>query len=164
MAKSVGLEVLTRLPEANELTAILQIRGEFNHENMGPESYPGGCQITVHGKLEDGETEVMALFREIREELGDSAYMQFYYVRHNWMSLNQTEMTTNFGIFLESDFLKCLRLSPSSGGIRLITRAQVEQIQDLRQFDKKVGVTDRGITAMFADEKEALRLAFEKLA
>lgn len=37
---------------------------------MGPESFPGACQLTVWGGVEDNETPFRAMLREIEEEIG----------------------------------------------------------------------------------------------
>lgn len=67
--RSVGLLVITHVNSIG-LVAVLQRRGEFNHETMAPETYSGACQLTAHGKVEVGEFFVDALLREVREELG----------------------------------------------------------------------------------------------
>lgn len=54
--KSVGLVILAEmLGENGTLVAVLQRRGKRNFEEGGkPESWPGGCQVTAHGTLEEG--------------------------------------------------------------------------------------------------------------
>ena len=52
--KSVGVQILSR-DKKGALVAILQVRSQWNEEKNSPESYPGTCQVTVHGKLEEGE-------------------------------------------------------------------------------------------------------------
>ncbi len=153
--------------------AVLQIRGEFNHEKMGPESWPGACQVTAHGKCEEGEKPEKALAREVVEELGGDAAEIVLACKlmisagYNFVKLSEVEMereiVITYGVVAKSRFLSQLKLSASTGGIRLITRDKVENIVDLKKFDKAIGVWDRTVTAMFADEKEAVRLAFEKL-
>ena len=53
--------------------------------------------------------------------------------------------------------------SQSFGGFRLIKQNEVEKIVDLSGIDKNIGVTDKNVIAMFPDDKEAVRIAFEKL-
>ena len=70
MKKSVGLVVMTMLPKkdgSKVLAAILQRRGTFNTEKMEPESWPGCCQVTCHGRLEEGEDFELGLFNELGE-------------------------------------------------------------------------------------------------
>lgn len=162
--RSVGLVVLVQLPGSDEPSAVLQVRGEFNHEKMGPESYPGACQITAHGKCEEDETVERALIRETYEELGPHfANMAEYFPLIELNRVDTPEkLVINYGMWVRNDDLTELRLTASTGGIRLIKKSQVDSIVDLKNFDKTTGITDRRVTAMFSDEKEALRLAFEK--
>ncbi|TSC77208.1 MAG: hypothetical protein G01um101431_391 [Parcubacteria group bacterium Gr01-1014_31] len=71
--RSVGLVVTTVLPDGTRV-AVLQIRGEINPANLPDginESFPGGCQVTAHGRLKDYErNDDEALIREVSEELG----------------------------------------------------------------------------------------------
>lgn len=165
---SVGLVVLTKLPSATERVAILQIRGEFNHEKMGNESFPGACQVTVHGGAEGPERALDTLFRETREEIGGEALGIILRQNDNGRLLelhqaNSPEKSIiTFGVIVEPHFLKTLRFGPSSGGIRLLPESHMTSVINLKQFNKIDGVTDRSITAMFADEIESVRLAFEK--
>jgi hypothetical protein len=68
---SFGLLLVISLD--GKLMAILQRRGEFNHETMSPESWPGACQVTVHGKAIVGEELGTAIKRETIEEIGEPA-------------------------------------------------------------------------------------------
>ena len=55
-----------------------------------------------------------------------------------------------------------IRLNASTGGLRLVSRADLAKIQNLpAPCDKQEGVRDRDALAMFPDEIEALRKAFE---
>lgn len=171
---SVGLIILTDVPSMGRV-AILQRRGEFNHEKMGPESYPGGCRVTAHGKCEVGESFCKAIDREIVEELGLAAAGL---IRHEDALLHDDEgksiyqeiikvegeekVVLTYGVVLPSKYLfGGIQLGPSSGGLVLVHEDQVDNIQDLTKFDKKEGVTDRRVIAMFPDEKEAVKKAFE---
>ncbi|MDP3999673.1 MAG: NUDIX domain-containing protein [bacterium] len=168
--RSVGLVMITEIPEMGRV-AVLQRRGEFNHEKMGPESWPGGCQVTAHGKVEENETFERALFREIVEELGEN-------LKHALMALRSSDdmpmrevMRSEKGrhekvtlaVKVPMDFLGYIRLGPSSGGLVLLPETRLDEIKWLTDFGKDVGVTDRRIIAMFPDEIEAVRRAFEVL-
>ncbi len=61
--RSVGIQLLGK-NTLGELVAILQVRAKWNSEKNTPETWPGACQVTAHGKLEDGEDFMQALFRE----------------------------------------------------------------------------------------------------
>lgn len=175
---SVGLVVLTDVPSMGGLVAVLQVRGEFNHEKMGPESYPRACQITVAGKCKEGEALLNGLLREAKEELGEKIAKLVEYRWHAGaiLELGRVEtdekLVVNFGVRVPCmDLFGCedtglpssVQLHPSTGGVRLITSDKVESIMNIKQFDKNDGVNDSSVTAMFPDEKEAVRLAFEKL-
>lgn len=162
--RSVGLVILTDVPAMGGLCAVLQVRGEFNHEKLGPESYPGACQITVHGKCEEGEWLPTALMREIREELGPGIHNSIRQMSELNRVETEEKLVINYGCRLSAEIIKFIQLSASTGGIRLLRREDVEKIVDLKKFDKKEGVRDRSVTAMFADEKEAVRLAFKELS
>lgn len=164
--RSAGLVVLTNISSYGGLVAVLQVRGDFNHEKMAPESFPGACQITAHGKCEGGESVRDGLLREIREELGDefANLISVNFNERNELNRVETEdkLVVNYGVVLPPDFLKNLQLTASSGGIRFIREDQLDCVANLKTFDKVVGVKDRSVTAMFGDEVDALRLAFEK--
>jgi len=160
--RSVGLIVFTQLPNDEELSAILQIRGEFNHEKMRPESWPGLCQLTVHGRCEPGENARTALLREIKEELGLDGSMVCSI--GSFSALAETEGSSNevsnFAVNIAPNwFLKSFRLSLSSGGIRLVKKKQLNDILPAQKHDRD-GVP-RHKTVMFKDDIEALKKAFE---
>lgn len=175
---SVGLVILADIPTMGGLNAVLQERGKFNHEENRPESWPGACQVTAHGKCTEGESIKDGLMREIYEELGAAmAEVIADVAAHNVVELNRVEtdekLVVTFGcrfaaytIFGEDPFKdNVFRLHESSGGLRMVNRQGVDKIVDLaKNFNKVDGVKDPEITAMFADEKEAVRLAFEKLS
>jgi len=162
---SVGLVVLTDISSMGGRVAVLQRRGEFNHEKMGAESYPGACQVTVHGKVEKSESTFTALYREFAEELGKTALRVFLPSALKNLSniVTEEKEVMTYGTVLPASFLKEVQLNPSSGGLVLLTEDRMDSIQDLHSFDKKEGVTDRRIIAMFPDEKEAVRKAFRDL-
>jgi hypothetical protein len=158
LKRTVGLVVLTNIESLGGLVAILQVRGEFNNETMRPETWPGGCQVTVHGACNEAETQLETLLREAREEMG----ARFAQMIHQFHPVN--EEGANFMMYAIPDVVKNVQLHGGSGGLRFIRPDQVDSIVNLKDFDRKTGVTDRRITAMFPDEKEAVRLAFEKFS
>lgn len=171
--ESVGLIVMADF-EPFGACALLQERGRFDFEKMRPQSWPGGCQATVHGKVEEGENFESALRREIQEELGiHSLFFEGQYQNdfpfeliHISDTLENRVQTYMTFIFLDR-FLtlvqNLIRLEPSSGGIRIVSEKDLENIEDLTKFDKERGVADRRILAMFPDEKEALEQSFSEI-
>jgi len=164
--KSVGLIVFTRMQSMGTI-AVLRERGNFNFEKMKPESLPGGCQVTVHGKVEEGETFKEALLREVQEELGETFFNLFHlkikeeFEKKNFYSKSKTVQT--FSLLVENYLLlKGVRLDSSTGSIRLIKEKEICNIKDITEFSKSVGVIDRREITMFPDEIEALEKGFKR--
>lgn len=141
------------------LYAILQKRGEWNHEKLTPESWPGGCQPTVHGKVEEGEDLWDALHREVREELG----FEFESVLHYLSSLEGEGKYYKFekdgnlysvGLILPEDIGR-MQLSASTGGLKLISRKKMAGIINLKALPKDQPVSS-SVVAMFEDDKKLL--------
>lgn len=167
MKRSVGLVVVTEIDGLGRV-AVLQRRGEFNHETMKSESYPGGCQVTAHGGVEEGESFSQALNREIIEELSENFYMitrsnmTDIAVMQELVRLEETDReVVTYGAKLPAYFLGGIRLSPSSGGLVLLAEPEVKKVKNLKDFDRNEGVLDRKVIAMFPDAREAVCKAFE---
>lgn len=169
---SVGLQLLTK-DVSGEFVAILQIRAMWNEENNSRETWPGVAQVTVHGGLEKGEDFLQALFREISEEL-DEKLVQI--INKIWKEGKLTELVNfkspekqvvTYGAIINTPTWKMLSEKPTSAsfaGFKLLKKSELGKIINLNIIDKKVGVTDSNTIAMFDDEKEAVRIAFEKLS
>lgn len=171
--RATGLLIMTELPGMG-LVAVLQRRGEFNHEKMGPESFPGMLQLTAWGGVKDEECVLDALIREIIQELGKKIWENWIRGR-NLKEIYRLEeeksLKIAFGLKLPCDFLaeredseEEVRLNASSGGLRPLKEEEINKIQDLKNFDKTVGITDRNILAMFTDTKETIVRAFKLLS
>jgi len=169
--KSVGIQFLSR-DGKGEIVAILQVRGKWNAEKNSPESWPGACQVTAHGKLEEGEDFTQALLREIREELGNdiAAIVKKLSDAGSLVELvnddSPEKQTITYGVIVAEDVLKIMiarEKSDSFGGFRLIRAGETGKIVDIQKFEKTLGVTDKTVIAMFSDEKKAVKMAFEKL-
>ncbi len=171
--KSVSLLIMTRLkikPDGpEELVAVLQRRGEFNHETMGPESWPGVDQLTVHGKIKNSESDKGALCRETREELGGdfvSGKLAWEAITANMIEIGRVEkpdkVIVHYAIEVLALALPLFRLNSSTGGLRLITKSDLSDIQAVPNWNcnKTDGVYARRTFAMFPDEIKALKQAF----
>ncbi len=110
--------------------------------------------------------------REISEEVGTEivSIIRELYESGQLIELvnddSPEKQTVTFGaIIKETDAsrLTAREKSPSFGGFKLIHCEEIDKIIDLRTLSKEIGVTDETI-AMFPDEKEAVRLAFEKFS
>jgi len=155
------------MPEG--LMAVLQKRGKYNFEERKRESWPGGCQVTTHGKLQEEEDFKTALFREAAEELGEAAARlireranELVEVFH--LSEKGKEVVT-FALQFDFSFVQQIRLGPSTGGLQLVEKNIVYReaggIQDLRFLDREDGARESKTIAMFPDELAALKVAFE---
>ena len=164
--KSVGIVLFNKT--AAGLVVILQIRGTWNAEKNCPESWPGGCQVTAHGKLESGEDFTQALYREVAEELGAEILPAIKTLRLiELVNKNSSEeQIITYGAVVGEDIFKMLMSKPKSktfGGFKLVRRNEIAKIVDLSNINKNIGATDQNTIAMFPDEKEAMCVAFEKL-
>ena len=90
MKKTVGLIAITDTGKA-----VLQVRGNFNSEKNEQETYRGATQLTVHGSINEGESETDALIREAKEELGEE-FAELIQVD----KLKEINKTENAGIVL----------------------------------------------------------------
>lgn len=165
---SVGLIVLTGIPEMG-VVAVLQRRGEFDHEKMKRESYPGACQVTCYGKMKEKDwgDPISALQREADEELGSGVFSLFFRDHLEELVRVETEKKSviTFGVLCMDgeELLSTIRLNASSGGLSFLKREDVGRIEDLTTYNKEEGVIDRRVIAMFPGETKAVQLAFEKL-
>ena len=180
--RSVGLVMLTDVPGYGRV-AVLQKRGEFNHETMKPESWRGACQVTVHGGFNEGDGYPFGtLLRETGEELSED-FLDALYVYcfgeevdlDNPPELDFGKITTEvavvdtdaqeartYAMYIDDpNVLMSIRLNASSGGLRLATEYQIECAHSLKDgFNKDDGVRDRDLIAMFPDELDAVKKAF----
>ena len=168
--KTVGLIVLANTQEKG-LVAVLQVRGNFNTEKNNKETYNGACQLTVHGSMNDGESETDTLLRETREELGEDfaeILESELNIHKNFIDLNKIEnenmSVANFGTMVKESALKEIEINQSTGGsIRLISKDDIGNIRELTPEDRENGIADDE-TVMFPDDIEAVKLTFEKFA
>jgi len=158
------------------LMAVLQRRGRFNTEKMKLESYPGCCQVTVHGKLNEGEEIMTGLRRETEEELGLFFAETYFSLCGHYVGtiIHKTsdESVITFGTVMPIDLLRGIRLGPDSGGLVYVNEKRINDqriIFEIGKDDKdmvpdamkKYGPSEAATIAMFPDEVEAVRKAFE---
>lgn len=162
MKQSVGLVVVTEVAGLGRV-AVLQRRGEFNHETTKPESYPGGCQVTVHGGVEEMESFEQALLREAEEELGEGFVRAWQASGQGMQEMNRLEedsrQVITYGVKLPAEVIWKIRLGPSSGGLVFLPEAKVWEIKDLNNYKRDGGVHMREVVAMFPDSRDAVERA-----
>jgi hypothetical protein len=164
--KSVGLVVLTKIPGYGGCPithAVLQKRGFWNTEHQRAESYPGCTQVTCHGKLEDGEDFLVALGRELREELGETfaELILISGVSEVNNEITEEKMVRNFRATVSLSDLRKIRLHPDSGGLLLVTADQLEDFVPITSQMKNTGPEYFHSVAMFKDEIQAVKMALE---
>jgi 8-oxo-dGTP pyrophosphatase MutT (NUDIX family) len=162
--KKVGLLIITRTKE-EKLVAVLQRRSHQNHEkDWGDKSFPYGCQLTAAGRVNDDESPEYALSREIEEELGSEISNQVALTASNPCQRfygDDTGEKYTFAMFVDRKILDLIRWHPSTGGPVFVDLEGVTKIQNLRDYDKAIGVIYTDVVAMFPDEKEVVRQALE---
>jgi len=162
--RSVGLIIFTEIPDIG-LVAVLIERGWYNFEKIGPESWSGACQVTVHGKLEEGESFLTALRYEVEEELGSRFFNRLWDRREEMVEvfhlLTENKEVVTFAIKIDFNMFNLIRLHASSGAIRFLRPCEISFVHDLTDYQKKGGVLDRSVIAMFPDETEAVKRAFK---
>lgn len=170
MKKSVGLVVMVKMPQedgSEVLMAMLQRRGTFNTEKMKPESYPGCCQVSVHGGVEEGESFDQALIREVQEEFGQDFANCLRCLPNKaaveiliHQKTSEKEIIT-YGTLIPLDWLKMIRLGPDSGGLDLVSASDANGATvEIKPEYKADGPPKGWMIAMFPDEIEAVRKAF----
>ncbi len=171
MKKSVGLVLMVKMPQedgSEVLMAVLQRRGRFNTEKMKPESYPGCCQVTCHGGLEEGESFDDALIREVEEELGTDLAKCLRCLPDKvgieiliHQTTTEKEIIT-YGGMLPIKWISSIRLGPDSGGLDLISESEARGATvEIKPEYKADGPPKSWMVAMFPDEIMAVRKAFE---
>ncbi len=168
MVKSVGLLLMIDHKELG-LCALLQKRGEYNFEEAKPESWPGACQVTVHGKLKPDEDATRGLIREVQEKLGtyclDRAIGKDVATSLLRLKITEGEIVTTYAARVPANKVLRFRLSPSSGGLIILPEDKVRGIEEIDTSSeslKRKGIGPRQCVVMFSDELECLKVAFNR--
>ena len=134
----VGILLVTN-GKNGDYVAHLQMRGVHDYRKDCPQTWPGTYQVTVEGKKHQGESNLEALRRELREELQQSAgefvlkmlvgdgLKNDSILLHEediiiYQLLVPSDLFKNYGIYLEN----------ITGGLRPITREDVIGIRLVR--------------------------------
>jgi hypothetical protein len=157
--------VLTEVPNLG-LVAVLQVRAPWNTEKNKPQKFAYGCQVTVHGGLEEGESFLEALKREIEEELGEMFFDSLEDRLHDTECFKvvsqvseETKEVITYAIKLPFEIVTRIRSHLDAAGFRFTQESELTEIFDLNLYPNRVNYT--GTIAMFSDEKQAVERAFE---
>ncbi|PIT96659.1 hypothetical protein COT82_01985 [Candidatus Campbellbacteria bacterium CG10_big_fil_rev_8_21_14_0_10_35_52] len=165
--KTIGLIVMFKNKEKRFIAA-LQTRGNFNTEKNKQETYKSASQLTVHGGINEKESEINALLRETKEELGKKFAKIIELNKNKIIKLNRVKndkiSAVNFGLMLaEIDLDKIKINKQTDGSLRLISKNEISNIRELKPSDKTNGIANKNEIAMFFDDIETVKLAFKKL-
>lgn len=156
--RGAGLVLTSEHPQLG-VFALLSRRGTYNWEKMEPESFPGACQVTCHGGVEEGEDFLSGLYREAEQELG----LQFAKALRlhekelrgvGYKNDDRAEVVTQ-GLHVDFELIEMIF---ADRGMEKFVPCTVELARNIRVLDPKNkderrnGVTD-GSIAMFDDEK-----------
>ncbi len=164
MKKIVGLIVLSK--DLNEVFfAVLQKRGKHNSETGKPETFPGCLQVSCHGGLENNEDFLDALTRESMQELGEKFTRQCR--AGSTLSLvtdeeNEKRHVKTFATFVQGHVVDMIVPGKDVGEIIRIMENDIKKIVPMTPDMKEAGAPD-GVMAMFPDEIEALKKAFQAI-
>jgi len=153
--RSVGLLVVSRFPDEG-VAAVLWRR-------PSTDSFPRACQVTCHGRIEEGESVFDALRREAFEELGERAAKQILPSNLEGLTLltqksDEREDAVTYGIFVQDpSFWDSLEPEVPGGQFLRRPLVDIDTIRELTPADKK-----QEVIAMHADEKEAVHRASEE--
>ncbi len=147
---------------------LLQRRGEWDYERNRAESYPGGCQVTASGGMEDDdeESEYRAMLREVRQELGEDfaaiAMLAGIMSLLVWRCDEMQREVSFYWVRVPSEALGAIRLHPSSGGlVRFRPGMPLKNLYT--RFRREDGVTDRTVIAVFPEAEAAIMKIFSLL-
>ncbi len=163
LRRIAALIVMSR--DAQGLFALLQKRGEWDYEKRQPESYPGGCQATASGGMEeedDGDPEA-TMRREVWQELGGTFASLVISAKPEFLASipmpNMNRRATFYWVEMPEEDLAKIALHPSSGG--LVRFRQGMEMRDMyAEFSRAEGITDRRVIAAYPELKLALARAF----
>jgi len=134
----VGILLVTN-GKNGDYVAHLQMRGVHDYRKDCPQTWPGIYQVTAEGKKHPHESNLDALRRELREELGQPAG-EFIFkmlvgdgIRSNAILLHKEDITI-YQLLVPSDLFKDygIRLENITGGLRPIAREDVIGIRVAR--------------------------------
>ncbi len=149
---------------------VLQRRGEWDYEKGQKESWPGACQCTANGGMEDEDEEdtLRCMRREVYQELGPEFARQLVgrYAPSRLCRIVTERLNREAEIYwtqVPEAMLGSIVLHASTGGLVRIRPGQ--EILDMSlHFTREDGVPDRRVIAGYPETIEAVTRAFNLMA
>ncbi|MBP9751074.1 MAG: NUDIX domain-containing protein [Candidatus Peribacteraceae bacterium] len=149
---------------------VLQRRGEWDYEKGQSESWPGACQSTANGGMEDEDEEdtLRAMRREVFQELGPefAGLLMGPYAPSRLCRIVTDRLHREVEIYwvqVPEAMLGSIVLHASTGGLVRIRPGQ--EILDMSvHFTREDGVPDRRIIAGYPETIQAVERAFKLLS
>jgi len=167
----VGILIMTKIKlsenSPEELVALLQRRGKINDEHESGfnwQSFPGLCEITAYGKAEENEDVEIALEREIAEELGEKTLEMIKQVGKEKIFEHTNDKGEKYFIFaslLPIDIFKTIQLDISTGGIEIVKKSDLENIESHYFGKEKITIKDLDNITLWELPVSVLQKAFE---
>lgn len=160
--RSVGIVIVVEINGVRY--ALLQERGELDPEKLPGklrQSWPGICQVSVHGSIEPGEDEHSALGRETAEELGPALIWIVGLERKLISDVERSgEQVVTYAVEIPWEAIR--KIPRGFSGLHLVSVAEAVKIQSATCIadGKTLGAIDRQIW-MFPDERDAVIKALQ---
>lgn len=160
--RTVGLAILTIIPELGEC-AVLQRRGSWDFENNREQPWPGGCRLPILFSTFEENDLIRTFRRKSAEEFGEAFYsfLKSNTIHHKLVYQVKKDDNPLFMIFATAfpyEYLKLIRLQPSSGGLIFIRREDLDLVADLSRVHRGTPIN---FPALLPEELEAVKKGFE---
>lgn len=162
MKKIVMLVVVTHMPIATDVIALLRRRGKLNPKTKMREEYPGCCEVTIKAEINcEGKNLHLSgvidfLKVTIVEEFGSTAAEMIFEYTESLIEVYHHQDVQTFMLFMPPDFIEYVRIRGSSGGFDYVTLSEAANIEDISNYCRDAGVTKPYTIAMFPNEKRAV--------
>lgn len=152
-----------------KLHALLQRRGPYNHETGESETWANSYQPTASGGVEPNEeVDYGVILREAGQEIGFVATLRIAIsiANGNNLQLIATSKTADhrhiitYAIEMPVEIIPEIALNPSTGGIRPITKEDLDKLKVLEPKDKEGVTCNNTEIFMFEHNVMAVKSAF----
>lgn len=162
----VGLLLIVKFDEGNGSAAIIRRKGE--RDKMGRRlPWPDSFTLTVHTQCKRGEKHKDVLEQALYDQLGLASIISHLEItrlvkmKRRDKDTDEPHIVTNY--FIAIPYAAVAKaIEGVISGFRFIAEDECLQIRNIEDFDKTDRIPD-GIIAMFPDEVETLRRAFNQV-